>query len=499
MIFLTFQHLIDDQALTVRPADGVPLNIRPKTCQLLLLLIKSAGKPINKQQLLDTVWVDTVVSEQVVFQSINEIRQLFPNAEVIKTIPKQGYVWLPDVEVQVPEEKAKTVKPEAKKINRTSLSFILALIISLLLIVIWQLPNITQASGNKVSGSVIVLPTQNLIAGNGHNWVRLGLMDQVIQQLPNAKSHGVLQTDYVLEVLKRANAPLNDLLAEHIQQVFQVSGAELVVASKLAGVPHDYQLSYVFHYRNNFKKGVLFNKNMQPLIDEFASLIARQLGENVRPTDITAQSDFNNELLGEAIEQRLKGNYELAKPLLESIVVSNPENLTAQRLLAGNLFRLKQHEQAFERIEMVLPVAKTLNDQEELTRLLYLKALFQYATFDDKSAEKTVQQAMSVAKQNNDWLLMAYISNIRANLAVNRKAFNEAERFYQEEMSYHKVLRCPVGEAQSWGYLARLAKWQNQPKKFDTAIEKAINIAETRGLTSQLEYFSNLKSQKNNE
>ena len=111
--------------------------------------------------------------------------------------------------------------------------------------IILTLKSHEQSKPNTVAGSIVILPTQNQIEGNDHSWIRLGLMDQVIQRLPNNQAHGVLQTDYVLEVLERAGAPLNNVQPEHIKQIFTVSGAELVVSSKLSGSPHDYQLSYI--------------------------------------------------------------------------------------------------------------------------------------------------------------------------------------------------------------------------------------------------------------
>ena len=97
MQYQTLDYYINPHALTLRSIGGDMIAIRPKTCQLLLLLLENAGKPVSKQHILETVWADSVVAEQVVFQSINELRQIFTNEEVIKTIPKQGYMWLPDV------------------------------------------------------------------------------------------------------------------------------------------------------------------------------------------------------------------------------------------------------------------------------------------------------------------------------------------------------------------------------------------------------------------
>ena len=490
LIYQTLNHQIDTNALTVTNAKNINLNIRPKTCQLLLLLLKNSGKPINKQVMLETVWTNSVVSEQVIFQSINEIRQLFPNTDAIKTIPKQGYVWVPNVVVK------ESIGPSKKTTKKALLSFcalLLVLASYFLLEQLYQVSNEVQYAQQNVSGSIVILPTKNTIEGNDHSWIRLGMMDQIIQRLPNSHDSGVLQTDYVLEVLKRADAPLNNLRPEHIQQIFKVSGAELIVYSKLIGVPHDYQLSYVFYYRNNQKKGVLSNRKIQSLIDEFSSLIASQLGDEVSPLNISYQADFNNELLGTAIEKKLEGDYQLARSLLESVVIVNPENLTAQRMLVGSLLRLKQFVQALERLDIALPIAKRLKDKDELTRLLYLKALSYYATYNDEKAAPLTIQALASATENNDWLLMAHITNIQATIAVNKNDFQLAETLYIKEKQYHQVLHCPAGEAQSWANLAWLATKQNKPDKFTSAINQAIAIATTRDLTSQLSYFNKTK------
>jgi hypothetical protein len=425
-------------------------------------------------------------------QSINEIRQLFPNTQVIKTIPKQGYVWLPDVVI------IEQVKP-AKIVAKRPFIALCALVVVMVSYGLFKPPyggsNDAQPAGQNVRGSVVILPTQNQIEGNDHSWVRLGMMDQVIQRLPNSQYRDVLQTDYVFEVLKRANAPLNNIQTEHIQQIFQVSGAELIVSSKLIRGPHDYQLSYVFHYRNTLKKGVLVNRKIQSLTDEFSLLIATQLGDELLPMQMTYQADFNNELLGNAIEKSLEGDYQSAKSMLESIVLSNPENLTAQRILVESLISLRQFKQVIEHIDSALPIAYKLKDQDEITRLLYLKSIYYLATHNESNAADIAVQALASATENNDYLLMAHITNIQAVLAAKNGNYQLAEKLFNKEKQHHQVLRCPAGEAQSWSYLARLAKKQNQPQKFDQAINQAISIAKNRDLTSQLNDFLKTKSQ----
>lgn len=453
--------------------------------------------------LLETVWKDSVVSEQVVFQSINEIRQLFPNENVIKTIPKQGYLWLPEVgsfDSVTAEIASHSTQPANTMRTQTQANVLTVLICSLFAAVVlmfafktYDTSTENQNTHQQLKGSIMILPAQNHIIGNDHNWVRLGMMDQVIQRLPNSKHNAVLATDYVLQVLKRANTPKNNIQVKDIQQIFQVSGAELIVLSKLLGTPHDYQLVYTFHYRNHVKKGVITNGKIQSLIDDFSQLIAKQIGGGALSPSLTYDTDFNNQMLGTAIERRDEGNYQLAKSMLESIVLSNPNNYTAQRILIEVLLRLKQFEKAKTHIKNVLPAVLKAKDDGQITQLLYLQALSFYVTYDDKASTKFAEQALRSAKKNNDWLLMAQIKNLQAAIALNTQDYELVEKLYKEEKEHYQVLRCPVGEAQSWANLAKLAKIQKQLEKFQYSIEQAITIAKHRNLDSQLDYFLETK------
>jgi len=55
LIYQTLKHEIDVQGLAVKNADDVNLNIRPKTCQLLIFLLENSGRSINKHTLLESV------------------------------------------------------------------------------------------------------------------------------------------------------------------------------------------------------------------------------------------------------------------------------------------------------------------------------------------------------------------------------------------------------------------------------------------------------------
>ncbi|GAB2999002.1 winged helix-turn-helix domain-containing protein [Psychrosphaera aestuarii] len=504
MIYQTLSHNINEQALTVCNENGKQLKVRPKTCQLLIVLLKSANTPINKQNLLSQVWPNTVVSEQVVFQSINEIRQLFPNQDVIKTIPQQGYVWLPEVtSVESTEPQSQAPQTDSLNANKSSIfsGVRLAIACLFLLTAFAFFTSTTLYPSNKTPGSIVVLPTLNQVAGNDHAWVRLGMMDQVISRLNNSNNHQVLQTDYVLEVLQRADIALPEsktaaIRPADIQQIFKVSGAELIVHSTLGGSASDYQLIYVFYYRNGNTSGALVNQDLQAMTDKFTQIIAQQLdNQNEDNPSQQRRSDFDNELLVAALESNMNGNYELSKSLLTSIVIRDENNLTAQRLLVDSFFRLKQFEQGKARLDIAIPIAEALNDDTELTQLLFSKSLYYYVTMNDSQSLAIAKQALSIATKNNDWLYMAYLKDQMANIAINQKDYQEAARLVHEGKAYHKVLRCPVGESASWAKLAQIAKMNDSKSEFHHALDEAIKISTSRELHWQTALYQQTKAQ----
>ncbi len=74
---------------------GHQLHIEPKVMDVMLCLARHHGKVVSRKQLLDTVWGDVVVSEEVLTRCISELRTALNDTarqrRFIKTIPKRGY------------------------------------------------------------------------------------------------------------------------------------------------------------------------------------------------------------------------------------------------------------------------------------------------------------------------------------------------------------------------------------------------------------------------
>ena len=81
--------------------DGQPVDVTPKVFDILLELVQSGGRVVEKKELMEKVWPDTYVEEANLTQHISTLRKKLgrpaDGERYIMTVPGRGYRFLPDV------------------------------------------------------------------------------------------------------------------------------------------------------------------------------------------------------------------------------------------------------------------------------------------------------------------------------------------------------------------------------------------------------------------
>jgi DNA-binding winged helix-turn-helix (wHTH) protein len=81
--------------------NGEKLILQPKVLELLIILCAANGKTLSKQELIDTLWADTVVGPDSLANTMTRLRKILKddpkNPLFIKTVQRKGYLWLPTV------------------------------------------------------------------------------------------------------------------------------------------------------------------------------------------------------------------------------------------------------------------------------------------------------------------------------------------------------------------------------------------------------------------
>ena len=121
------------------------VHLEPKAVAVLELLVRRDGQPVTRQELLDHIWGNTIVSDDALTQVIIKLRKALGDnsrkPDYIQTIPKRGYRLLAPVQL------ISEVPPSSGNHTRRQYAFVVAgmlLFISIFFLVsIW----LTEESG----------------------------------------------------------------------------------------------------------------------------------------------------------------------------------------------------------------------------------------------------------------------------------------------------------------------------------------------------------------
>jgi DNA-binding winged helix-turn-helix (wHTH) protein len=95
------------------------ISIRPKTLAVLQYFAQHPQRLITKDELLEHVWPDVTVDDELLRGYIRDLRQLLGDTPVsprlIETVPKRGYRFLPEVVSEVSEVESRSAQNPAPR------------------------------------------------------------------------------------------------------------------------------------------------------------------------------------------------------------------------------------------------------------------------------------------------------------------------------------------------------------------------------------------------
>ena len=101
MVTFEFTPFVLDPARRVLLRAGIPQTLTPRAFDLLLLLVQQRDRVLSKDEILRTIWADTVVEESNLNQQVFVLRRALNGEgrgpEYIATIPRRGYRFVGEV------------------------------------------------------------------------------------------------------------------------------------------------------------------------------------------------------------------------------------------------------------------------------------------------------------------------------------------------------------------------------------------------------------------
>jgi len=301
--------------------NGITAHLEPKVMEVLACLARHAGKPVSKEELLQTVWPNTFVTDDVLKRSISELRRLFEDdvreSRVIQTIHKRGYRLLVPVE---PINGTQSTSPaqqsqESRKVGRnwrmlTLLSGGLAAVLVILLGALY-LSSKERVSGKNADPqirSIAVLPLENLSGDPGQEYFSDGMTDALITDLAQISSLKVISRTSSMQY-KQTKKSLPEIGRELgvdgiIEGATQRSGDRVRITAQLIHGPSDRHL-WASTYEGDFRDVFTLERNVAE--DIARQVQARLSTKDHRPALQPRQTNPT------ALEAYLQGNYHLNK------------------------------------------------------------------------------------------------------------------------------------------------------------------------------------------
>jgi DNA-binding winged helix-turn-helix (wHTH) protein/TolB-like protein/Flp pilus assembly protein TadD len=246
---------LDTTKRLLRRLDGTPVSLTPRVFETLLYMVEHHDTVLDKEQLMDAVWPDSIVEENNLSQNISTLRRIFgetPSShDYIVTVPGRGYRFVAEVNERTdngiagmndqatpptpPENRTESAiaKDRQRLPGKTGrlLAFAVLGVIVLSAAFVARGPTVRWLEKHKIGSrspapsfgpvaqrvqSVAVLPFEPLGRDINDELLGLGMADAVIARMGNLKQLVVLPTS---AVSKYKGPPSDPLAAGRALQV----------------------------------------------------------------------------------------------------------------------------------------------------------------------------------------------------------------------------------------------------------------------------------------
>lgn len=163
--------------------DGVDIELRPKSFDVLRILIERAGQVVSKDELVAAVWPGVTVNDDALAQCVRDVRKVLDDdgERFVRTVPRRGYEFVAPVIPATAFETSDGTSSLSARTPARILSLVAAAALALVAIglVAWQVGVPWQAAspGPDRRLTIAVLP---FVAGSDEVWLGDGIAEDIM-------------------------------------------------------------------------------------------------------------------------------------------------------------------------------------------------------------------------------------------------------------------------------------------------------------------------------
>jgi DNA-binding winged helix-turn-helix (wHTH) protein/tetratricopeptide (TPR) repeat protein/TolB-like protein len=248
--------VLDPETGQLREGDRL-IPLAPKPFETLCYLARRPGRAIVKSELMEQLWPETFVTDDVLVQCVVDIRKALGDTakhpQYIQTLPRRGYLFIDsarpgsDAEEMTGPAVETAAAPDRRRmltwsIGATALAAGLALFLSVRNAS--NPPAAVTADAAVVPGALLVLPFQVEEPAAENQWLREGLAEILRSELGHRPGIHVVARHRLSAALKSAGQPEKaDVGAEAAAAIARSLGAEWMVTGSFVRVEERFVLN----------------------------------------------------------------------------------------------------------------------------------------------------------------------------------------------------------------------------------------------------------------
>jgi TolB-like protein/DNA-binding winged helix-turn-helix (wHTH) protein/Flp pilus assembly protein TadD len=302
--------------------NGTSNRLEPKMMGVLVCLAEHTGEVVPKEKLLQTVWPETFVSDDVLKRSISELRHVFGDdaheSRIIETIPKRGYRLLVNVTPgngQVPGHLAtpQAIQTELRKARPSIRKWKIALFAIGIVVPICGLllafnigrsrERVFGSGGPPLIRSLAVLPLQNLSGDPSQEYFADGMTEELINELSRLSG---------LKVISRTSITRYKNTDKSLPQIAHELNVDAIVEGSVLRSGDRVRITAQLHAASDASLWAdAYDRNLQDVL-ALQSTVARTIADQIRleitPTE-RARLQAPRPINPAALEAYLQGEY----------------------------------------------------------------------------------------------------------------------------------------------------------------------------------------------
>lgn len=398
--------------------NGEPVPLEPRVFALLLYLIEQRHRAVDKDEIQNTVWAGMIVSETALTRAIMKARRAVGDSAsaqaVIRTVHGHGYQFI----ATLSDEETTTATPDRKSSSIMPRALAAGLAVALLGLIMYLWP------GKPPTDTVhlAIMPVENLTGDSEYDWTRLGLMGLATDLITQSSDLSVMRSSDVIRFVEINGLPDTDSVAEDLDELRDVYGANQLLLTHLEQTAGTLRLSYALHsVGGELERGTMVGAEptslLRGVVRSVTTMLSRQ-ADTDHETTVIAEDPFINEAYSRGLAFSLEGRcsdalelFEIVKSATDSITRAHYEWARCARMLG----RWQEAEAAFVEILDTLP-------EEPATSLRALAhdglGAVYLRTGRGDAAQETLETGLEVAQQAGDRVTQGMIL---INLAINAK------------------------------------------------------------------------------